>query len=140
MEKISLFEFYTQVNVAYAKNKAWRYGQSAFNVLADVRPDLSELIRGTRTDPFHMSETDEQLWKEFTQFIEMNWYTFQTSVWYLYWSKNGLKTIGPGATAEEALTSRGYKVEDMQHIVHTSLNKDTFIWNTKTKVWEENQK
>jgi len=31
----------------------WKYGQVFFNVLASVRPDLTEMIRGTMHDPFH---------------------------------------------------------------------------------------
>jgi hypothetical protein len=34
----------------------WRFGQAAFNVLHDIRPDLSERIRTTPTDPFYRNE------------------------------------------------------------------------------------
>lgn len=41
------------VEIVRKKNPSWRKGQAFFNVLADVRPDLSETIRGTDIDPFH---------------------------------------------------------------------------------------
>lgn len=31
----------------------WRWGQTAFNVLSELRPDLAEEVRGTDMDPFH---------------------------------------------------------------------------------------
>lgn len=34
----------------------WRKGQAFFNMLARVRPDLSEQIRATPLDPFHRSD------------------------------------------------------------------------------------
>jgi len=38
----------------------WRYGQVFFNVLTSVRPDLSEMIRGTVHDPFHHDTVSKQ--------------------------------------------------------------------------------
>lgn len=32
---------------------SWRSGQGAFNLLVKIRPDLSEMIRGSEFDPFH---------------------------------------------------------------------------------------
>lgn len=32
---------------------SWRAGQSAFNLLCRVRPDLADLIRGSDFDPFY---------------------------------------------------------------------------------------
>lgn len=34
-------------------SEQWRSGQTYFNVLYDIRPDLADLIRATELDPFH---------------------------------------------------------------------------------------
>lgn len=47
----------------------WRMGQTAFNVLVNVRPDLSEQVRGTDLDPFYK---DDRL-LAFYQWVEENW-------------------------------------------------------------------
>lgn len=47
----------------------WRAGQSAFNLLVRVRPDLAELVRGSDFDPFH---SDNNL-PEFYGFLCRNW-------------------------------------------------------------------
>ena len=48
------FEDYTKaVDKAQAKHPEWRLGQTAFNVLWELRPDLSEQVRATEIDPFH---------------------------------------------------------------------------------------
>lgn len=62
-------EFTLRVSLAKARNTAWRDGQTAFNVLWDMRPDLSEQIRATSLDPFHM---DERL-EAFHDFVRSNW-------------------------------------------------------------------
>lgn len=50
-----------------------RYGQAFFNVLAEKRPDISEVIRGTELDPFYQKPDDAVFWKSFTQYIIANW-------------------------------------------------------------------
>lgn len=35
--------------------KSWRAGQAAFNLLRQVRPDLSDLIAGSEFDPFYLN-------------------------------------------------------------------------------------
>ena len=49
-----------------------RIGQAFFNHLASVRPDLSEQIRGSDKDPFHIAYESQQ-WMRFIQFIQKNW-------------------------------------------------------------------
>ena len=39
----------------------WRKGQTVFNVLLDLRPDMAERIRGTELDPFHRDEVVPKL-------------------------------------------------------------------------------
>lgn len=50
-------EYAAQVGAVKAQNPHWRYGQTYFNVLAHVRPDLSEQVRGVvALDPFYKDE------------------------------------------------------------------------------------
>lgn len=51
--QVSFSGYLKLVNQIQKKNPSWRKGQTHFNVLHDVRPDLAELIRGTSIDPFH---------------------------------------------------------------------------------------
>lgn len=53
-----------------------RAGQASFNVLVQLRPDLSEDIRGTVLDPFYLlssSARDRVLLKEFFLYLKDNW-------------------------------------------------------------------
>lgn len=56
-----------------AHDRVWthreRPGQAAYNVLVDVRPDLSNLIVGTDLDPFY---TEQRLY-DFYKFVSENW-------------------------------------------------------------------
>jgi len=70
---ISLHKFYSD-GVVRARNSQERYCQAMFNHLAIVRPDLSEVIRGTDIDPFYCSAPVGEKWDGFVQFIETNWY------------------------------------------------------------------
>lgn len=48
----------------------WRFGQTCFNVLHDVRPDLSPKVRGNHDlDPFYV---DHKL-PAFFEFLKENW-------------------------------------------------------------------
>ena len=54
---------------AYFKPQ-WRDGQSAFNTLAYVRPDLTSVVRGSiHYDPFHRDD----LLPAFYEYVETNW-------------------------------------------------------------------
>lgn len=50
-----------------------RYGQAFFNVLAEYRPDLSEVIRGTELDPFHKDTSDSDFWDILSCYITNHW-------------------------------------------------------------------
>lgn len=52
--------------MAYHK---WRKGQSLFNLLVRIRPDLAEMIRGSDYDPFNR---DERL-PDFYDFLIRHW-------------------------------------------------------------------
>jgi len=71
---MTIHKFYFDAVVIMNKNKHLRYGQVLFNHLADVRPDLSEKIRGTDIDPFYLSSPRDERFDAFATFIEKNWY------------------------------------------------------------------
>lgn len=50
---MTIDEFYDEARDRRAAHPEWRYGQALFNTLVDVRPDLSEQVRGTENDPFY---------------------------------------------------------------------------------------
>lgn len=54
----------------------WRYGQSAFNTLHEVRPELAKQIVGTDFDPFYIEDIARDLfkWRKFVDFVKENWY------------------------------------------------------------------
>jgi hypothetical protein len=54
---------------AEAATPEWRTGQTYFNVLYQVRPDLSEAIRCTNLDPYH---NDTRL-PAFLHWVETMW-------------------------------------------------------------------
>jgi hypothetical protein len=72
-QKITLYKFYIDAIQEMKKNKHLRYGQILFNKLVELRPDLSEKIRGTEYDPFYCESTDETKFHEFIKLIESNW-------------------------------------------------------------------
>lgn len=53
----------------YLARSDWRWGQAVFNVLYEMRPDLSEQIRGTDLDPFYR---DDRV-REALRWIRSNW-------------------------------------------------------------------
>lgn len=63
-------DFHLRVDKTYnvVKNEQ-RWGQYYFNCLHSLRPDLSEQIRGTKLDPFHMDEVPAETLK----FLIDNW-------------------------------------------------------------------
>lgn len=56
----------------YFAHPEWRWGQTLFNVLHTVRPDLSERVRGTLFDPFYSMGNGPKVGKFFT-FVAENW-------------------------------------------------------------------
>lgn len=61
----------TAVEEARKQYPRWRSGQTYFNVLADVRPDLSEELRASALDPFH---GDDRI-PMFLNWLRRNWKT-----------------------------------------------------------------
>ena len=70
--KLSLHKFYFDA-ITRARVTRERYGQAMFNHLWEVRPDLSEQVRGTDKDPFHVQSFEDPRWDAFIAFIESNW-------------------------------------------------------------------
>lgn len=69
---MSLHKFYFDAQHR-ARGTGERYGQAMFNHLCDVRPDLSEQVRATDMDPFHVERLNDPRWDRFVTFLEANW-------------------------------------------------------------------
>lgn len=54
-------------------NGVLRYGQAAFNMLHEKRPDIADKIVGTDADPFYIKSTDDKRWLKFCEFVRDNW-------------------------------------------------------------------
>jgi hypothetical protein len=46
-------EYLTKVGHALEQHSHWRVGQTYFNVLHQLHPDIADEIRGTKIDPFY---------------------------------------------------------------------------------------
>ena len=64
-------EYRSAVDLTLKTNPDWRYGQTMFNVLHEIRPDLSEQVRATNLDPFYKNTYNGVY--PFLQFIQENW-------------------------------------------------------------------
>ena len=72
-------EYCAQVGAVKAQYPSWRYGQTYFNVLVEVRPDLTDgrtsgmkqgfPIRGSSLDPFY----NDLLVPDFLREVERAW-------------------------------------------------------------------
>lgn len=49
-------EFIEAVEQLHREEPRWRWGQCLFNKLMNLRPDLSERLRGTNLDPFYFGK------------------------------------------------------------------------------------
>lgn len=47
----------------------WREGQSAFNALYDLYPEVANEIRGSDCDPFHRDSNLEDFWDKMAELI-----------------------------------------------------------------------
>lgn len=72
--KLTLHKFYFDAVVYARQTGHQRYGQAMFNHLCEVRPDLSEQVRGTDKDPFYVESLSDPRWDRFVDFIEAEWY------------------------------------------------------------------
>lgn len=69
---VPLHKFYSDA-VTRSSRTSERYGQAMFNHLCEVRSDLAEKVRGTDMDPFYCESRDDDRFKKFIRFIELNW-------------------------------------------------------------------
>jgi hypothetical protein len=53
---VTYAEFVTKVSTTFVAEPLWRLGQTAFNVLYEVAPDLADEIRATELDPFYLDD------------------------------------------------------------------------------------
>lgn len=51
-------DYLLMVDNEMAEHTELRYGQTLFNVLYNLQPDVANEIRGTRVDPFYANEDD----------------------------------------------------------------------------------
>lgn len=64
--------FWESVRLTQEANKHWRKGQTIFNVLHELRPDLSAKVRGVHLlDTFHLK--DEEDLETFKLWLTENW-------------------------------------------------------------------
>ena len=50
---VSYDDYLEQVLITSVLHTNWRLGQTAFNVLADMRPGIAAGVRGSSLDPFY---------------------------------------------------------------------------------------
>ena len=58
------------VNLALEYNETihqWRWGQSIFNALAALHPEVAETVRDTKVDPFHIDKNVDVCLKFITE-------------------------------------------------------------------------
>ena len=70
LDAMTFHDFIIKATNYYRQNQPdYRFGQAVFNYLAQVRPDISEQIRGTNLDPFHKTHVKDEVWT----FIHKAW-------------------------------------------------------------------
>ena len=70
---MSLQQFWQAVAYSQAERNAWRFGQSLFNICAQMKPHLAEIVRGTQDDPFYATEVNDPRVRRFLEYITNNW-------------------------------------------------------------------
>lgn len=72
-EDVNVQDFYVLADAMHKTNFSWRWGQTLFNTLLMIRPDLAEKVRATDSDPFYASNspTDVKLFN-FAHFMKDN--------------------------------------------------------------------
>jgi hypothetical protein len=66
-------DFWINVATNYTKYPQQRYGQILFNVLSDMRPDLSKQVIDQDFDPYYTNSVDDKRVQDFTSFLTRNW-------------------------------------------------------------------
>jgi len=53
MRELTFSQYLERVAVEKRIHPEWRMGQTYYHVLHELRPDISEYVRGSQYDPFH---------------------------------------------------------------------------------------
>lgn len=56
MAQITFEEFCHDIEVTMRRHPQWRRGQTCFNMLRAIKPDLADEVRTSPYDPFYMDE------------------------------------------------------------------------------------
>lgn len=72
MKNMLLADYWMAIGKAVALNPSLRWGQAAFNLLSEEKPDLANQIQGTDKDPFYCYMSDLVI-QRFIEFIEEEW-------------------------------------------------------------------
>ena len=70
----TLDDYWKKVAISSITFDHWRVGQASFNVLVDMRPDLSsKVLQDWTLDPFYVSDARDPTYVKFVDFITKNW-------------------------------------------------------------------
>ena len=74
-EHVDFSDYLEGVVVGAVQFKNWRIGQTAFNLLAEVRPDLAGRVRASDLDPFYADHlpTGHHKVSAFLSYVRENW-------------------------------------------------------------------
>lgn len=61
IKKYTKDEFIARVHKTHLQNPHWRLGQTYFNMLVLIDPDVSNIILNTKYDPYHNDNNIENL-------------------------------------------------------------------------------
>jgi hypothetical protein len=72
---VSYDDYLESVIISATRYKNWRLGQTMFNVLAELRPDIAERVRATEADPFYADAMQHGYEKvaNFLAFVREEW-------------------------------------------------------------------
>lgn len=62
---VSFLDVRSKANEMMDKHPEWRYGQCMFNALHYMAPDIADIVRATKDDPFHDDTKIEAMFKRF---------------------------------------------------------------------------
>lgn len=71
LSNVEFFDYQKLVREVNKENPNWRIGQTYFNVLYQLYPDLADEIRGSSIDPFH-TNNEEKLYDFFKYITKSN--------------------------------------------------------------------
>ena len=72
MEKLTedqLIELNTKIEEAHKKHKDWRMGQTCFNVLYELYPNIANKLRGSSANPFYNNHKIGAFWQYLMQHL-----------------------------------------------------------------------